>query len=247
MTSKSLPEKNLLVINKYLSFFIGSSVCSIPYYNNRHQKARAKLRAQIGKGSPKDIFDEVESLSLAEKVNVNSVDSATLKKFLVDHNIGIDCSGFVYHVLEPKSLVFPFSKGFIGSLRAKFRPAENAGVTTFVDNQNSREISIKNIESGDIITMVGNTENGERDHILLIHQVDYNDALPTKIHYTHAVAWPSDGEYGHGVRQGIIQIIDSEKPLTEQLWIEAEKTGEENYTHTRALKSVTQIRRLNWL
>lgn len=247
MTTKLLSEEALFVINKYLHFNIGSATCAIPYFNNRHQKARAKLRAQIGKGSPKDIFDEVENLALAEKINMSNIDSVTLKKFLVDRNIGIDCSGLVYQILRPKHFVFPFSTGFLGRLRAKFRPAENAGVTTFAHDANSHVVTTKSAEPGDFITIVGGPDNGERDHILLVHQVDFDYTTPTKIHYTHAVAWPSDGEYGHGVRQGTIEILDPEKPVTEQRWIEAEKTGDENYTFTRALKSVTEIRRLNQL
>ncbi len=164
----------------------------------------------------------------------------------------------MYHVLEAESLsrgkgilkahlAFPFSKGFIGRLRSKIRPAENAGVTTFAHDANSRTIPLKDAEPGDIITMVGGPDTGERDHILLIHQIDFIETLPAVIHYTHAMAWPSDGEYGHGVRQGMITMIDSRQNITDQNWIEAEKTGSENYTFTRAQKSDTQIRRLNWL
>jgi len=240
MTTKLLSQRALSIIDGYRNFAIGSTVCSIPYYNNKRLRARAKLRAQIGKGSPKDIFEEVENLAVKEKVNLQNIDSLSLKKFLVDRNIGIDCSGLVYHVLEPRHLSFPFATGFIGRLRAKIRPAENMGVASLAHEKNSKEIPLTQAEPGDIITMVDGTE---RDHILLIHQVDYEDLFPAVIHYTHSVAWPTDGEYGHGVRQGMIKITDMSKPITEQEWIENEKTGVENYTFMRATKSVTTLRR----
>ncbi len=251
MEIASLSDKALSIISCYKNFAIGSAVCSIPYYNNRRERARAKLRAQIGKGSPEDISDEVENLAVKEKINLNNIDSVSLKKFLVDRNIGIDCSGLVYHILAPKHFSFPFATGVIGRARARFRPAENASVESFAHEKNSAVIHLKDARPGDIITMLGETENNpdreQRDHILIIHQVDYKDHLPTTLHYTHSIAWPTDGEYRHGVRQGIIEIVDIAKPLIDQRWIEAEKIDTENYTLTKARKSATSLRRLLFL
>lgn len=243
MATKFLSKKALAVIDKYRNFSVGSAVCSIPYYNNRRRGARLRLRAQIGKGNPENILEEVENLARKEKINLNTIDSVSLKKFLVDRNIGIDCSGLVYHILEPKKLSFPFTTGFMGRLRAKIRPVENSGVKSFAHESNSKEISINDAEPGDIITMLGTNKSGENNHILIIHQVDYRDSIPTTLHYIHAIAWPMDGEYGHGVRQGVVEIIDSRLPLIQQKWIEAGKTDEENYTYTRAQESITTLRR----
>ncbi len=248
MPTKLLSEKALSVIGQYMNFHIGGAVCSIPYYNNRHLRARAKLKVQIGKGSPENIQDEVENTALLQKINLKAIDSVSLKKFLVENNIGIDCSGLAYYILKSEyehlKLSFPFQKGLLGKLRARFRPIENADVATLAHDKNSMTIDLKNISQGDMITMLGGLENKDRDHVLLIHKVDYTDSTPSTIYYTHTIAWPTDGEYGHGVRQGIIKITDLEKSLTEQEWIEVEKTAEENYTLLRALKSKTEIRRL---
>jgi hypothetical protein len=54
------------------------------------------------------------------------------------------------------------------------------------------------------------------------------------------MAWPSDGQYGHGVRQGKITIVNAEKTILDQDW-------SETYTFARAQKSLTEIRRLRWL
>ena len=276
MNTKRISNNAIEIIDQYMNFHIAvmvgatgnisavTSACSIPYFNNRRTATRAGLRAVTGKGSPRDIFDEVEIAAAREHVDVRTMTADALKAFLVDHNIGIDCSGLVYYVLNAESiargkghlarhLAFPLCRGLIGKIRSWMRPVENTGVQTFVHEKNSVPIELTKIEPGDIITMTSGSTAGERDHILVVHQVEYQNSIPTTIHYTHAIAWPSDGEYGHGVRQGVIDILNPQKPLTEQRWTEAGKTGgagvptTENYTFARAAKSTTSVRRLRWL
>lgn len=258
MSAELLSDKAFSIISSYKNFNIGFATCTVPYYNNKHLRLRARLRAQAGKGSVPEIHDEAENIALIEKVNLKALDSLSLKKFLVDHNLGIDCSGLAFYILNAESeargageltrhLSFPNSKGMMGAIRSKLRPIENTDVATLAHNDNSRIIPLKDVKPGDMITMVGGIEGKERDHILVVHEVNQKDGTLVGINYTHTVAWPTDGEYGHGIRSGLIRITDHQKPLTEQEWIEADKTGEENYTFTRAAKSKTEIRRLNWL
>jgi hypothetical protein len=119
-------------------------------------------------------------------------------------------------------------------------------VRTFAHEKNSRAVALADVVPGDTITMLGAT-----DHILVITQVEYQNFIPTVLHYAHSIAWPSDGEYGHGVRTGTITIADIAKPLAEQIWEEAGKNGTGknnpgNYTLKGATTSVTELRRLNW-
>ncbi|HEY4503504.1 MAG TPA: hypothetical protein VJJ28_00105 [Candidatus Paceibacterota bacterium] len=255
MNTKTLSNKALSVIDQYLDFKINKAVCSIPYYNNRLNQSSTKFRVQIGKGNPKDIYDEIESILVSEKINNQTLDSMGLKKLLVNRNIGIDCSGLVYYILNTESestgkgsidrhLSFPLCKGIIGKIRCKIRPIENADVSTFAHDKNSQKIPIKDAVPGNIITMISEKE---WNHILVIHQIEYQNFVPITIHYTHAMAWPTDGQYGHGVSQGIIEILDVNKTLTEQKWIEKNKIRNENYTFARALKAQTEVRRMSWL
>jgi hypothetical protein len=280
MNSKLLSEKALAVIDQYANFRINSAITAIPYYNNNHQRIRAALRATTGKGSPRDIFDETEILLIKEGARGGSstippgavnggafkpgvLTSESLRHFLVEQDIGIDCSGFAYHVLSAESaarkkgpidrhLKFPFCRGIVGKIRCKVRPTENADVKTFASDKNSRVVALSEIEPGDMITMIangnGNSRIGpeNRDHIVIVNQVEYQNFIPIAIHYAHSIAWPSDGEYGHGVRTGQITISDIKKPLIEQIWEEAGKSGPENYTFAHATKSTTELRRLNW-
>lgn len=257
MNTKLVSQKTLDIIDQYKNFRIGNFMCSVPYFNNKRRGRRAAFRVAIGKGSPKDIFEEIEQLIFKEKIDLKSLDSETLKRLLVDNNIGIDCSGFVYYLLNEEGLSrkknpidrylsFPYCRGLFGKIKCKMRPIENAGVRTFSHDSNSKIIDIKDAQVGDIVTMIDESENGERDHILFIYQIEYQNFIPIVLHYVHAVAWPTDGEYGHGIHEGKIDLIDLNKKIIEQRWIENEKTEVENYTFTRAQKSVTEIRRLKW-
>jgi hypothetical protein len=250
MNTKVISDPSLTMINQYRNFHIDSAICSVPYYNNKVAGRRAALRVEVGKGSPKDIYEELMHIFLKNKVDIKLLTSEDLKKIMVENNIGIDCSGFAYYVLNEESL--GRGKGSLSrhlhydSFLAKFRPINNTNVLTYSDNRNSKIIPIKDAQVGDIITMVGGTEGGERNHILILSQIEYQNFIPLVLYYVHAIAWPSDGEYGHGIHEGKIEITNLEKGIAEQRWIELEKEGEENYTHMRANKSTTELRRLNW-
>lgn len=254
MNTKLISKPSLDIIDQYLHFKVGTAECAIPYFNNKHKRQRAGLRAVIGKGSPKEIFDEVEILGLKEKIKAETWTDDSLKKFMCDQNIGIDCSGFAYYILSAENktlgkgsmdrhLTFP-NRNIFRRLAAKFRPVENADVLTFANEKNSKIIDLKDVQPGDFITMTGALTG--RNHIIIIHHVDYQNFVPTTLHYTHSFTWPLDGQYGHGVRQGMIEILEPTKGITDQKWIEKEKTGQENPTYLRAKISKTEIQRLKW-
>ena len=68
-----------------------------------------------------------------------------------------------------------------------------------------------------------------------------------QIKYVHSYAWPEDGKYGHGVREGCIEITDVQEPIQKQIWTEQSKSGDENITQRRAIEAgMTSVRRLNW-
>lgn len=134
-----LSQRAQSVVYNYLHLPIGAR-CVCPYFNNRRSKIRGGLRVLVGKGSPENIVEEIEIISLKEKKDVQKFTHETLKEFLVDQGIGIDCSGFAYHVLDAElkaqgkkklssQIVFPHT--FLKKLYTILRPAENTNVTTF--------------------------------------------------------------------------------------------------------------------
>jgi hypothetical protein len=266
MNTKTLSPRALSVIDQYQHFRAGMAVCSVPYFNNMVTRSRAALRTNIGKGSPKDIFEEVQTILVKNHVSADSLTDESLKGLLTDNNIGVDCSGFAYYILNAESeelkrgsldkhISFVNCHGLIGKIRCSLRPIENCDVATLAHEKNSAPVSLKDIRSGDMIIMIGGQsittasewQNDDRDHVLVIHQVEYQNFLAVKIHYSHAAAYPEDGVYGTGVKQGVIEILKPEDGLLEQKWIENDKEGQENRIFVRAQKSKTEVRRLVWL
>jgi hypothetical protein len=257
METKTLSKPALEILEKYLHFRVGSASCAVPYFNNKTVKTRAALRTYVGKGSPDDIKEELESIVIKSKIDTRALTDETLKKLLIDNGLGVECSGFCYHILDTESharnfgtiskrITFINCSGFVGQIRCSIRPAENCDVETFADNTNSRTIPIRDISPGDIITMRPTQNSKERDHILLVRQVEYENSIPTKIFYSHSVAYPEDGVYGTGVRNGYIEIVNPDLPITEATWKEENKKDSQNLLFIRANRSKTEIRRLKW-
>jgi hypothetical protein len=254
MNTKTLSTRALSVIDQYLRFKVGNAVCSVPYFNNKAVRARAALRANIGKGSPKDIFDEMQTLIVRQHISLESLTDESLKKLMAENNIGIDCSAFAYYVLNAESeesgkgsidrhLSFTSCRGIIGKIRCSLRPAENCDVATFAHDKNGKTISITDVLPGDYITMTGGPDQSDRDHILVIHQVEYQNGIPIKIHYSHIVAYWEDRLYGSGIRQGEIEITNPAKSIVEQRWT-GENSENIDRISARAKTSRTEIRRL---
>lgn len=228
----------------------------VPYYNNRRHKVRAALRAFIGKGSPTDIAEEVELFGLREKVSLNAMTPEQIRAFMIDRGLGIECSGFAYYILDAESTargkgniqshrILP-GASFFRKIIAWLRPVENMSVAYFADPLNSKEIEIADVKPGDIITMRVSKETNYEDHILVVSEILKENGTVKNIHYVHAIAWPEDGKYGHGVSEGTISV-DGLKKLLDMRWEERGKTQRDNHTYTTALNaSLLSLRRLNW-
>ena len=246
MTTHTLTKSAQDTIDQYLHFKVGTAICSIPYFNNKTVRARAALRSLIGKGSPKEILEEVQGIMVKNHVEINTLTSESLKKILTDSDIGIDCSAFAYYILNSESLElkkqslnknlhFHNARGLFGKIKSILRPIENCDVANFAHEKNSKIVTLKEVAAGDIITMLGGPDVADRNHVLIIDKVEEN-----KISYVHSIAYPEDGVYGTGIKKGFIEITDLNKNITEQVW------SEKNLLE-RARKSETELRRLNFL
>lgn len=246
-----LNKKAQDIVTAYSALAIGDKKVSCPYFNNKKTAKRGGLRVLIGKGSPKDIIDEIVLIALRKKINLNDLDKNQIREFLVKNNIGIDCSGFVFHVLNaqldntlPAKLQFKKTHNPLRFLLQKLRPVENTNVQILADDKNSHEVNINNSKPGDMIIMTGLKQAGSiRDHVLLITEI--NDK---KITYTHSLQWKSDSDNEHGIKQGQITITNKSENLITQTWVESGKKDEDNETWQRASKSIyCKIRRLTCL
>ena len=246
------------MIDRYMRFSLGSAVCSVPYFNNKTMRSRVALNALVGKGDPQELLDETETIIFKNHIDPDTLEGETLKRIMADENLGVDCSALAYHVLDAesqargkgqikRSLKFIQAHGLKGFIASRTRPARLADVATFADDANSRHIELSGIRPGDMITMMDGSDDGERNHILVVHQIDRNDPSRPKIHYTHAVAYPEDGLYGSGVKQGTIEIVDPSGNILEQAWQENGSAEGAARILSRARHSKTDVRRLKWL
>jgi len=204
------------VIEKYLSLPVGAT-CQTPYFNNKRKRIPAGLRALVGKGKPEEIAEEAEMFSIRERGGIKKMDSETLKEFLVDHNLGVDCSGFAYHVLDAElkargkskmsSAVKPWS-GFYRKIKHYLRPAENTGVSTFSNERNSVPIDENDVLPADFISIIS-PENG-RNHMLVIENASKQNGV-MKFTCVHSIAYSKDGVYGTGVRREELTSADLKK------------------------------------
>ena len=267
MNAKLSPSA-LKTIHDYLNLpFFGISGVRCPYFNNARARQRGQLKVLIGKGTPEEIVEEAKIISIQYRSNVfdkNGVFNAhvehpaeheqaeCIRQFLVDNNLGVDCSGFVTNVLQKhfqetkdidlaRKLFVTSKKNFLRWIISRLRPVEQIGVKVYANDKNtSLVIDLQKIQPADLITMLKTGPNKSHDHILLVTEIDGN-----RIKYASGRAWSAEGKYGHGVSEGVITITNPEKGLLEQVWEEKGKINEDNESYLEAKQAeVLEIRRI---
>lgn len=249
MQASTLSAQALSIINSYENLNIAGKTINCPYFNNRTTNLRAALRVLVGKGTPQEIVDEARIISLRDKIDLNDLDAKTIQKFLIDHSIGIDCSAFVYYVLDAelratqhkklKSFLSFKSKSFLRKFIASFRTVENTSVSIL--NESSKEIALKNVTPGDMIIALGGGIQHDYNHVIIITSTNRDEAGNlTSLEYAHSYIWKKEGKYTKGIRKGIIKITKPDGNILEQKWTEDGKSGDENETLSY-LKGATQI------
>jgi len=232
-----LSKQGQKLIRNYLSLpFPGISDVRCPYFNNARLKQRGQLRALIGKGTPQEIVEETEIYAKQYGINLKELTTEEIKRFLVEKNLGIECSGFVVHVLrahflETKKIditkkMFIPANGLFRKLVIKIRKVENANVKILANDANSEIVpSWKNTQAGDMIILKDTDKH--RDHIILI--TDFANGI---IKYAHARAWSQEGKYGHGVNTGEIVITKPEdENILNQKWKESPLVKKDDLFH----------------
>lgn len=255
MESKTLSPQALQVIENYLHLPFQSRSISCPYFNNKRHGVRGALRVTIGKGTPEEIVDEAMLFGLREKTDLKNLSDEELKHFLVDHNLGIDCSGLAYYILDAqyysihkknlKKYIHFETGNPLRKLITLLRPAENTGALTFANDKNSKVVSLSDVKPGDFVAILYSGREKNFHHMVTIHQVDYENGKPAVLHYTHTLDWRVDGKYNHGVKQGRIEIVDLSRPVLEQKWVENNVSGDENETWVKAKEAErVELRRI---
>lgn len=243
----TLSESAKKVINDYQNLVISGKEINCPYYNNKKVKMRGALAVLVGKGSPEDIVEETTLFAKKKNFDISKASAEDITKFMKDLNLGIDCSGFAFHVLNAelggrlkKKIVVP-TKSIMRKLLSRMRKVENTNVKTLRNEINSRAVELSEVLPGDIICMIGTGKNNDLDHVLVVTDVEMDERENRKsIGYMHSLDWKTDLDEDGGIKKGTIKIDDANEALEHQKWEESgktEATEEENATFWRAISA----------
>lgn len=226
---KEAPEKVKKLITDYTRLKFYETEVITPYYRNV-KRVRAELRSLAGKGSPEEIGEETIIYAKLRGVDLSTLSSSQIREFMQSQGIGIDCSGFVSHLLNEWSkaigkgrldshIRFPKASIYRRLIR-RVRFIENLSADVLSSQENSVEIGVKAILPGDMIRLKG-LQHG--DHIAIITRVEYDsDGMPIQFEYSH-----SSEQYGenNGVKKGRVRIKDLNSGLKDQEWLETDENG----------------------
>lgn len=216
-------------ITDYTHLRLGACEVVTPYFIN--DKRRKDLRAMVGKGTPEEIVMEARIWEKLKGVHFEQMNQDQIKEFLTGRGLGIDCSGFIVHILDAYTKsklnrhIWKFLKisdsGFNSKLRYMLRPVEQLGAGTITNADNCFEVDLNEVRVMDLIRSKSIKLNGH--HIMLVSKVTRNEnGNVEEIEYTHSTPHYSSL---NGVKTGIIKITDINKPLEDQNWMEVDEGG----------------------
>ena len=203
-------------LDNFFYLNIENKIVRIPYWRNKLNLKKVK-RVQGpfgGKGTPEQI--KSATLQKAKKLNVDlrKMTAKQIEKFMRQNRIGIDCSGFVFQVLN--QLKPGFCKKLKKAPGKSSNPARRFNASAFTSDQNSIRVNgkISEIKVGDIIPV--GLENGKITHVMVVV-----DTSPEEITYAHS----SSKTQLEGPHLGKIIIEYPNEPLDKQRWEEELASG----------------------
>lgn len=175
---------------------LGGEKVPTPYRKNEYGSYQKLAPEFQGKSSPKTILEVTLKLAKEQHFDLEKSSIEEIREFMVSNKLGIDCSGFVYRMLD-----YSVQKLGMGNL-IKAAGVEHVGRTN-VAKLTSDEFSIPiahftNSQAGDIIRL-----NSSGD---ILHGVVVLDNQDGKIIYAHS----SSSTNPPGVHKG--EIIKGKLP-----------------------------------
>jgi hypothetical protein len=250
-TLLSMPDAAKKAVNEYLSMQLTGKKFACPYFMNK-RKQRGGLRVMIGKGSPQEICSEVKIIAHLKGFDLENATPEQIRKFMLERDIGIDCSGFVVQVLNAwltsehsgKLMQYlKFSDGsLVSRLRRTLRQVENIGAESLTSTTNCDRITdLNQVQPGNLVRLKAKEKNSH--HVLLISSVILEDDRVLEFEYVN-----STQEYGtdNGVRTGKVLVTNPAGDLKDQQWLDADSSGR-NWVYNGLLKDYSDngLRRLN--
>lgn len=207
------------MIQAYARMKLGGVEFACPYYQHTVLKGLG-ARVSIGKGFPEEILEETKVLALVNRFDLTRATSDDIRSFMVSKSIGIDCSGYIAHVLHAihgNQLFRLLTDDSFGAIFLRFRPFQKINVHLL--QKSGTRIDYRDCKPEDILV----TRGGK--HALLVYETERDpDGNLVAIRYTHSTLYFNQ----NGVRFGEIRVLDNSKSLGDQEWVES--PNEEHFT-----------------
>lgn len=221
----SLPQSALDIIDAYWKLKAGEhTYVRCPYFRNpKSGRERWGLAAYSGKGSPREIEEELKIIEKLEGKDFSTMREDEIRDIMKKRKLGIECSGFITRVLDgwtrefykkPVHSLIKFDARGISWVFCKLRPYTHIDIPTLVHPENARLITdARDIMPGDIIRF-----NGQIDHAVIVMQVSRDESLNLqRFSYVHSVREDTN----EGVKRGIVEfVIPDTNDLARQQWSE---------------------------
>jgi hypothetical protein len=218
-----LEASALDVVERYRNLHLGGKRVAAPYYMNT--PGRKGRRVSVGKGTAEALEAEVTRLAKKHNFNLEKATPAQIRKFMIIHKLGIDCSGLVAWISHALSLQHT-GKALWNHIQFKghplrvfvvknLRPVENISARLLTGETNAHTIhELSEVRPGDIIRSL----NG--NHVLLITEVGFNqDDVPVYLTYVNSTEYAGQK---YGVRFGTVDITKPNGHILDQEWIDGE-------------------------
>lgn len=213
-SSKALQE----LFFQYTHLPLGGKEIACPYWMN---KLKSGLLGPFGgKGTPSQIVQAVEKAAAETGQDLKRMSEKEILNFMKRKKIGVDCSGFVFWMLN----ALDEEKGGDGILndlpeaKGSFLPAGRANVKLLTSEKYTVPIKLSQVQVGDLVRMA------RGKHVLIIFKVVRTTGKVVALQYAHS----SDKTLLSGVHLGEIKILDENQGLEKQQWQETTLKGE-NY------------------
>ncbi len=215
----SLPPKTYNLVQRYANLKIGPHKVACPYYQNI--KGHKNKAVYLGKGLPNEIEHEIEHLFRKNGKDLNIYEPASIRLYMANASLGIDCSGFVTRIIQSllnekhvgtlTENLKPKKSSPLSLLRHILRPHTNLSADTLTNLTNCIKVeNINDILPGDLLRLGQN-------HLAIVTNVEKSRTKIKKITYYHST---SDYLEKHGVKKGSILITDPNKSLEKEKWDE---------------------------
>lgn len=223
-----VPQKVQNFIDRYFNLELGGKKVTCPYYiNNKKFRQRMGLRVLIGKGNPNEIEKESLIYEKLRGVDFNNMTEEEIREFLRKSRIGIDCSGFVVHVLDKwlrlnkkrhlwKYIRYP-RQSLYRKIARWLRPVENISAKILTNDENTIKVkNLNNVKPGDLIRYKlpkRGKSLQEPYHVMLITEVKKEKGRVEDFTFVNSTMQYGEG---NGVRYGKVIVTDPRKSLCNQ-------------------------------